>query len=153
MKKKKLFLGMTLGIVLVVAVGCGNSGTKKDASSSSMTSSSTEVSSEAVASSEKADSIVYTAVVKADSNSEVGQILVEKLTPVDAKNETPASFKDEVVLLTDGSNVLNEGKEKVSLDDIKTGATLEVTLAVEPISTMSMPPQIPGRDVYEIVVK
>ncbi len=50
------------------------------------------------------DSVVYTAVVKEDSSSEIGQIWVEKLLPVDSTNKTPEIFKEDVVLLTDGSN-------------------------------------------------
>ena len=154
MKKKKLAFSLVVAILVVVAVGCGNGADKKTESSSSITSDSekeAETSSTAPAVEEP---IVYTAVVKQDSNSENGQVWVESLLPVDSNKETPPIFKEEVVLLTDGSNVF-DGKtnEKISLDEIKAGTNLEVTLAAEPVSTMSIPPQIPGKDVHKIVVK
>lgn len=157
MKRKKIMLGGCFMALVTIAVGCGNGNDKKTASSESSSSVASSTSSSAAVESSKDSeankSITYTAVVKTDSNSENGQILVEKLTPTDAKEETPAMFNDQVVLLTDGSNVLNkETKEAVSLDEIKAGTTLEVTLAARPISTMSIPPQIAGRDVHEVLV-
>lgn len=154
MKKKKLIFSLAVAILVVVVAGCGNAENKKEESSSSITVNSEEESDTSSSEPVEKDPIVYTGVVKQDSNSEAGQVWVESLVPVDSTNETPAIFKEEVVLLTDGSNVF-DGKtnEKISLDEIKAGTNLEVTVAAEPISTMSLPPQIPGKDVYKIVVK
>ncbi|MCO6017850.1 MULTISPECIES: hypothetical protein [Carnobacterium] len=101
----------------------------------------------------KNESIVYTAIVKEDGVAERGGILVKDITPVDSKNTTPPVLTNDVILITDGTNLLNaKTKEKVDMIDVKTGMTVKVTLAKEPISTMSLPPQIPGKDVYEIAV-
>ena len=92
MKKKKLAFSLVVAILVVVAVGCGNAADKKTESSSSITSDSekeAETSSTAPAVEEP---IVYTAVVKQDSNSETGQVWVESLLPVDSNKETPPQF-------------------------------------------------------------
>lgn len=149
MKKNNPFLNLGLASVMVVVAGCGNTVNKSSESIHSETTSSEAVSSMPT---EKAE-IVYRAVVKEDRTSETGQIWVEKLTPVDSRNETPAMFEEEVILLTDGSNVVSEGNEKISLDELKVGSELEVTLAAEPVSTMSIPPQIPGDSVHKVVLK
>lgn len=152
MKKKSIVLSLAV-VILFVAAGCGNTANKKSESSNSELKSTEKDSSTTSSMMIEKDSVVYTAVVKEDSSSEIGQIWVEKLLPVDSTNKTPEIFKEDVVLLTDGSNVFNGNDEKISLDEIKLGDELEITVAANPVSTMSIPPQIPGEAVHKIILK
>lgn len=153
MKKKSIVLSLAVVILFVAVAGCGNTTNKKSESSNSELKSTEKDSSTTSSMMIEKDSVVYTAVVKADSSSEIGQIWVEKLLPVDSTNKTPEIFKEDVVLLTDGSNVFNGNNEKISLDEIKLGDELEITVAANPVSTMSIPPQIPGEAVHKIILK
>ncbi|MEG0496718.1 MAG: hypothetical protein RR439_00900 [Carnobacterium sp.] len=68
------------------------------------------------------------------------------------ESDKPISF-DEVVLLAEGVPILDEKtSEKRLVEDIKAGTTITVFLVPEPITTMSIPPQIPGNSIVEILI-
>lgn len=136
---KKIRLVLFLSIALLALTAC-----KQTIKESPKETSSSET---------KKESIVYTAIVKEDGVAEHGSVLVKDITPVDSKNTIPPVLTNDVILITDGTNLINEKtKEKVDMIDVKSGMTVKITLAKEPISTMSLPPQIPGKDVYQIAV-
>ncbi|ANZ99884.1 hypothetical protein CKN82_09485 [Carnobacterium divergens] len=139
---KKIKIAVFLTVAILALTGCKQA--TNESESKKKESSTTET---------KKESIVYTAVVKEDGAAEKGGILVKDITPVDSKNTTPPVLTNDVILITDGTNLLNaKTKEKVDMIDVKSGMTVKITLAKEPVSTMSLPPQIPGKDVYKIVV-
>lgn len=153
MKKKSIVLSLAVVILIVATAGCGNTANKKSEASNSELKSTENNSSTTSSMMIEKDSVVYTAVVKEDSSSEIGQIWVGNLISVDSTNETPEIFKDDVVLLTDGSNVFNGNNEKISLDEIKLGDEVEIAVDADPVSTMSIPPQIPGNAIHKIILK
>ncbi|MGB6179463.1 hypothetical protein [Carnobacterium sp.] len=90
-------------------------------------------------------------MVKEDGSKEEQHLLLNSLTQAQ-ENESIASF-DEVILLTEGVSILDKKtQEERSIEDIKAGSTITVFLVPEPITTRSLPPQIPGNSIVNILI-
>ena len=63
------------------------------------------------------------------------------------------SFKasQEVVLLGKEANLVNENGKKLTFEDFSSGDEIRFALSDRPIMTMSLPPQIPGQSIRQIV--
>ncbi|ALV22694.1 hypothetical protein [Carnobacterium antarcticum] len=137
--KKNLRLTVVLTIILFLS-GCRL--VKKDSTSDSAHS---------FSGSSPTESVEYNGTVKEDGITNEQQLTVSNLKPVEA-NERSLSF-DEVILLTKEVPLLNaETHEKVNVEDIKAGTSVTVFLIPEPITTRSLPPQIPGNSILKILV-
>lgn len=140
---KKLLLATTLSIFGLAIVGCGQTSNNEAKSSSEATSSSKKE--------EEKEQVEYKGTVKEDGLKEEQQIILSSLKQT-KESDKPISF-DEVVLLAEGVPILDEKtSEKRLVEDIKVGTTITVFLVPEPITTMSIPPQIPGNSIVEILI-
>ncbi|WP_085558686.1 hypothetical protein [Carnobacterium iners] len=60
---------------------------------------------------------------------------------------------NEVILLAEGVFILDEKtQEKRLIEEIKAGTTVKVLLVSEPVTTRSLPPQIPGNSIAQILM-
>ena len=122
--RKIMYLGLLVIGSCVLVMGCGKS---------------------------KSEGIVYDGVVKEVSESGSNRLLLESLTPVD-KNADAVAF-EEVILLTEGADIKSEETNKsVKVEDVKAGSKIKVTLTDKAVTTSSIPPQIPGESIMEILV-
>lgn len=97
------------------------------------------------------EGVEYNGIVKEDGIASEQQLMLKNLEPVETAGEA-APF-DEVILLTEGVPILNaETHEKATIEDIKAGTSVTVLLVPEPITTRSLPPQIPGNSILKILV-
>ncbi|WP_313467157.1 hypothetical protein [Carnobacterium sp.] len=137
--KKTLLL--TVGIALVLSlVGCGTS-KKEDTADSA----------HSLSDSSQKKGIKYEGTVKEDGSAAKQQLILKNLKQI-GEDADAISF-DEVVLLTEGVPILTaETHEKLSVDEIKAGTIVTVMLVTEPITTRSLPPQIPGNSILQILV-
>lgn len=143
---KKVFVVVAILMTGLVAIGCGN---KKEDKSKQDTS---------VASSENSESdkvpermkVKYTAIVKADRAEGDTHLWVEALTPTEENGEVPPSLSGEVILLVTDENIISY--EDQTTETIKAGQKIEVWLPELPMTTMSLPPQVAGKDVLAIHV-
>lgn len=137
--KKTLLL--TVGVALVLSlVGCGTA--KKEDTTNSAPS---------LSDSSQEKGVKYEGTVKEDGSSTGQQLTLQNLKQVE--EDADAISFDEVVLLTEGVPILTaETHEKLSVDEIKVGTTVTVMLVTEPITTRSLPPQIPGNSIIQILV-
>lgn len=138
---KKLILVATLSLFGLIMVGCSQSSSTQGGSSSQDTSSSEQ----------KKEKVEYSGMVKEDGSKEEQHLLLSNLTQTQ-ENKSIASF-DEVILLTEGVSILDKKTpEERSIEDIKAGSTITVFLVPEPITTRSLPPQIPGNSIVNILI-
>lgn len=138
---KKLILVATLSLFGLIMVGCSQSSSTQGGSSSQDTSSSEQ----------KKEKVEYSGMVKEDGSKEEQHLLLNSLTQAQ-ENESIASF-DEVILLTEGVSILDKKtQEERSIENIKAGSTITVFLVPEPITTRSLPPQIPGNSIVNILI-
>lgn len=138
---KKLILVATLSLFGLIMVGCSQSSSNQAGSSSQDTSSSEQ----------KKEKVEYSGMVKEDGSKEEQHLLLNSLTQAQ-ENESISSF-DEVILLTEGVSILDKKtQEERSIEDIKAGSTITVFLVPEPITTRSLPPQIPGNSIVNILI-
>lgn len=140
---KKIILAATLSIFGLAIVGCGQTSNNKANSSSEATSSSKkEV---------ETEQGKYKGMVKEDGLKEEQQIILSSLKQT-KESDKPVYF-DEVILSAEGVPILDEEtQEEILIEDIKAGSTITVFLVPEPITTMSIPPQIPGNSIVKILI-
>lgn len=140
---KKYILAAMLSIFGLAIVGCGQTSNNEAESSSEATSSSKKE--------EEQEQVKYKGIVKEDGLKEEQQIVLSSLKQT-KESDNPVYF-DEVILLVEGVPILDEKTSKKRLvEDIKAGTTITVFLVPEPIMTMSIPPQIPGNSIVEILI-
>lgn len=134
--KKQMLVGL-IGTVLLG--GCTMANTK----ASSNDGNPAEISSEVAE-----GTILYTGTVKENSD----WLLIENLTPI-TEEDIPAF--DEVVLLMNDDIPLTDqttGKS-ITVPDLSIGDIVHVTLLEHTPTTMSLPPQIPGMGIVNVVVE
>lgn len=140
---KKYILAAMLSIFGLTIVGCGQTSNNEAESSSEATSSSKKE--------EEQEQVKYKGIVKEDGLKEEQQIVLSSLKQT--KESDNLVYFDEVILLVEGVPILDEKTSKKRLvEDIKAGTTITVFLVPEPIMTMSIPPQIPGNSIVEILI-
>lgn len=138
---KKLVFAATLSIIGLTLMGCGQTADNETNSSSQATSSSKQ----------QEEMTEYNGTVKEDGSKEEQQLLLSNLKQTNEK-DSALSF-DEVILLTKGVSILDEKtQEKRLIEEIKAGTTVKVFLVSEPVTTRSLPPQIPGNSIIKILV-
>lgn len=137
--KKTLLL--TVGMALVLSlVGCGTS-KKEDTADSA----------HSLSDSSQEKGVAYEGMVKEDGSASTQQVILQNLKQVE--EDADAISFDEVVLLTKDVPILTaKTREKLNVDEIKAGTTVTVMLVTEPITTRSLPPQIPGNSIIQILV-
>ncbi len=139
---KKLILAATLSIFGLAIVGCGQTSNNEAESSSEATSSSKK---------EETEQVEYKGLVKEDGLKEEQQIILSSLKQ--AKESDEPVYFDEVILSAEGVPILDEKtQEEILIEDITAGSTITVFLVPEPITTMSIPPQIPGNSIVKILI-
>ena len=139
---KKLILAATLSIFGLAIVGCGQTSNNEAESSSEATSSSKK---------EETEQVEYKGMVKEDGLKEEQQIILSSLKQ--AKESDEPVYFDEVILSAEGVPILDEKtQEEILIEDITAGSTITVFLVPEPITTMSIPPQIPGNSIVKILI-
>lgn len=144
---KKYILAAMLSIFGLAIVGCGQTSNNEAESSSEATSSSKKEEKKE----EEKEQVKYKGIVKEDGLKEEQQIVLSSLKQT-KESDNPVYF-DEVILLVEGVPILDEKTSKKRLvEDIKAGTTITVFLVPEPIMTMSIPPQIPGNSIVEILI-
>ena len=142
---KKYILAAMLSILGLAIVGCGQTSTNEAESSSEATSSSKKEEKK------EQEKVKYKGIVKEDGLKEEQQIVLSSLKQM-KESDNPVYF-DEVILLVEGVPILDEKtSKKLLVEDIKAGTTITVFLVPEPIMTMSIPPQIPGNSIVEILI-
>ncbi len=140
---KKYILAAMLSIFGLAIFGCGQTSNNEAESSSEATSSSKKE--------EEQEQVKYKGIVKEDGLKEEQQIVLSSLKQT-KESDNPVYF-DEVILLVEGVPILDEKTSKKRLvEDIKAGTTITVFLVPEPIMTLSIPPQIPGNSIVEILI-
>ncbi|WP_414839629.1 hypothetical protein [Carnobacterium sp. TMP28] len=140
---KKLVFAATLSIIGLTLMGCGQTADNETDSSSQATSSSKQQ--------EETEQVEYKGMVKEDGLKEEQQIILSSLKQTKESDE-PVYF-DEVILSAEGVPILDEKTQKeILIEDITAGSTITVFLVPEPITTMSIPPQIPGNSIVKILV-
>lgn len=136
---KKILLTATLSILGLAMVGCGQTTNNEVESSSQSVNSST------------VEEVEYKGIVEEDGSKEEEQVILSSLKQTE-KSDKPISF-NEVILLTGGVPILDEKtQEKRLVEDIKAGTTITVFLEPNAITTMSLPPQIPGNSIVKILI-
>lgn len=148
MKVTYLITALTLIGLVGVLGACGQKGTSSGNSATSQSESS-EFSFSSVDRSQE-PSEVLSGKVKEATNSTDQRLVLESLVPEDKESET-FPF-DEVVLLTEGVTIVDGSDKEISVDQIKVGDTIKVTLIKNSPVASSLPPQIPGMSMIKIVV-
>lgn len=95
--------------------------------------------------------IVYIGTVKEDVEKGSQRIVVKKLESDHPKADS-GLFCEELILLTEGVTVVDENDVEKSIDGLKKGDKLKVVTPVVVPMTNSIPPQIPGRSLYEVII-
>ncbi len=115
------------------------------------------------------DSIDAGQIVKTSSTKTEGQSIfvgtIESITQVEAEEEETLQLKlvdvmakeDPANMGTSFSNdgvILNATAEKISVDinELKIGDKVQFTLVEMPIMTMSIPPQVPGDSIIDVLL-
>lgn len=145
MKVKYLVGTMVLIGVVGMLAACGR---EADSGSSASSSSESSESSQSFDKNQAASEVLIGKVKEATADEQ--RLVLASLIPEDKDSKT-VPF-DEVVLLTEGVEIVDSSDKEVTLDQINAGDTIEVTLIENSPIASSLPPQIPGMAIVKIVV-
>lgn len=135
---KRIVSCLTLATTFLLLTACGNQSTND------------EQTAETTSNSLAQDQSVFTGTVEEVAESEdEDQIVRVKLVDVKAKIDPEnigTSFENDGVILNAPAD-----KIKPNMDALSEGSEVELTLAKTPVMTMSLPPQIPGNSIIQVL--
>ncbi|MBO0480953.1 hypothetical protein [Candidatus Enterococcus courvalinii] len=135
---KRIVSCLTLATTFLLLTACGNQSTNNGQTTETTSTSSAH------------DQSVFTGTVEEVIESdEEDQIIRVKLVDVKAKIDPEnigTSFANDGVILNAPAD-----KIKPSVDALSEGTEVELTLAKTPVMTMSLPPQIPGNSIIQVL--
>lgn len=135
---KRIVSCLTLATTFLLLTACGNQSTNDGQTTETTSNSSTH------------DQSIFTGTVdEVTESDEEDQIIRVKLVDVKAKIDPEnigTSFEHDGVILN-----APEEKIKPSVDALSEGTEIELTLAKTPVMTMSLPPQIPGNSIIQVL--
>lgn len=154
---KSLFTLFTLFFSLL-AVGCSASSTNESHPNSNNLSSTSSLSNRPAASNSNEEKkedelILFCATTTASEEfNETNDLFLKGFTTRESTEEGQP-YDEVILLLSDATPVLTKKMGKLlKLKNIKTNTKVEVTLKKDFPMTMSIPPQIPGNSIVQVVV-
>lgn len=92
---------------------------------------------------------VWHATVKEDAtkSQETIMVMIEQIDPIQDSEEISKMVGEQGVQLNISEDQLKDG---LTVDELKKGESVSVTLSETPIMTNSLPPQIPGNSVVAV---
>ncbi|GEQ60673.1 hypothetical protein PML95_07675 [Vagococcus lutrae] len=135
---KKIMIGTTLLLGTLFLVACQNK--TEDVS---------EATEESIVETQTASETVWHAVVKEDAtkSQETIMVMIEQIDPIQDSEEIFKMVGEQGVQLNISEDQLKDG---LTVDELKKGESVSVTLSETPIMTNSLPPQIPGNSVVAV---
>ncbi|MDY3706518.1 hypothetical protein [Vagococcus lutrae] len=135
---KKIMIGTTLLLGTLFLVACQNK--TEDVS---------EATEESIVETQTASETVWHAVVKEDAtkSQETIMVMIEQIDPIRDSEEIFKMVGEQGVQLNISEDQLKDG---LTVDELKKGESVSVTLSETPIMTNSLPPQIPGNSVVAV---
>lgn len=108
-----------------------------------------EATEESIVETQTASEIVWHAVVKEDAtkSQETIMVMIEQIDPIQDSEEIFKMVGEQGVQLNISEDQLKDG---LTVDELKKGESVSVTLSETPIMTNSLPPQIPGNSVVAV---
>lgn len=108
-----------------------------------------EATEESIVETQTASETVWHAVVKEDAtkSQETIMVMIEQIDPIRDSEEIFKMVGEQGVQLNISEDQLKDG---LTVDELKKGESVSVTLSETPIMTNSLPPQIPGNSVVAV---
>ena len=108
-----------------------------------------EATEESIVETQTASETVWHAVVKEDAtkSQETIMVMIEQIDPIQDSEEIFKMVGEQGVQLNISEDQLKGG---LTVDELKKGESVSVTLSETPIMTNSLPPQIPGNSVVAV---
>lgn len=108
-----------------------------------------EATEESIVETQTASETVWHAVVKEDAtkSQETVMVMIEQIDPIQDSEEIFKMVGEQGVQLNISEDQLKDG---LTVDELKKGESVSVTLSETPIMTNSLPPQIPGNSVVTV---
>lgn len=108
-----------------------------------------EATEESIVETQTASETVWHAVVKEDAtkSQETVMVMIEQIDPIQDSEEIFKMVGEQGVQLNISEDQLKDG---LTVDELKKGESVSVTLSETPIMTNSLPPQIPGNSVVAV---
>lgn len=108
-----------------------------------------EATEESIVETQTASETVWHAVVKEDAtkSQETIMVMIEQIDPIQDSEEIFKMVGEQGVQLNISEDQLKDG---LTVDELKKGESVSVTLSETPIMTNSLPPQIPGNSVVAV---
>lgn len=132
--KKALYIGALL-LAGITLVGCSNTSNQQNQSKAK----------ETYVSKYKEE---YTATI---SSVTTNGFAIKIKDSIGTNKDMSFSKNQEIILLGKDSKLLDAKGKKLDFKDFSSGNEIRVALSDHPIMTMSMPPQIPGQSIRQIV--
>ncbi|UQF11974.1 hypothetical protein [Vagococcus lutrae] len=135
---KKIMIGTTLLLGTLFLVACQNK--TEDVS---------EATEESIVETQTSSETVWHATVKEDAtkSQETIMVMIEQIDPIQDSEEIFKMVGEQGVQLNISEDQLKGG---LTVDELKKGESVSVTLSETPIMTNSLPPQIPGNSVVAV---
>ncbi|UQF23602.1 hypothetical protein M2909_00865 [Vagococcus lutrae] len=135
---KKIMIGTTLLLGTLFLVACQNK--TEDVS---------EATEESIVETQTDSETVWHATVKEDAtkSQETIMVMIEQIDPIQDSEEIFKMVGEQGVQLNISEDQLKDG---LTVDELKKGESVSVTLSETPIMTNSLPPQIPGNSVVAV---
>ncbi|MGX6972138.1 hypothetical protein [Vagococcus lutrae] len=135
---KKIMIGTTLLLGTLFLVACQNK--TEDVS---------EATEESIVETQTDSETVWHATVKEDAtkSQETIMVMIEQIDPIQDSEEISKMVGEQGVQLNISEDQLKDG---LTVDELKKGESVSVTLSETPIMTNSLPPQIPGNSVVAV---
>lgn len=108
-----------------------------------------EATEESIVETQTASETVWHAVVKEDAtkSQETIMVMIEQIDPIQDSEEIFKMVGEQGVQLNISEDQLKDG---LTVEELKKGESVSVTLSETPIMTNSLPPQIPGNSVVAV---
>lgn len=108
-----------------------------------------EATEESIVETQTASETVWHAVVKEDAtkSQETIMVMIEQIDPIQDSEEIFKMVGEQGVQLNISEDQLKDG---LTVDELKKGESVSVTLSETPIMTNSLPPQVPGNSVVAV---
>lgn len=108
-----------------------------------------EATDESIVETQTASETVWHAVVKEDAtkSQETIMVMIEQIDPIQDSEEIFKMVGEQGVQLNISEDQLKDG---LTVEELKKGESVSVTLSETPIMTNSLPPQIPGNSVVAV---
>lgn len=97
------------------------------------------------------EKITYYGTVKKDVEKGSHRIVAKRLKS-DHPKADQGLFCEELILLTKGVHVVDENGTEKTIDNLKEGDKLKVVTPAVVSMVNAIPPQIPGKSIYEITI-